>query len=67
MRNVNIQKDSITGPNVLVMAEREKNNKDILILVFFSDAEKTEKGYSYSKILPIAVAVNLKTQKIGTL
>ena len=64
LKNVDTS-DSYKSKNVLVMAEQNKQNKDILYLIFFSDAEKTEKGYKYSTIMPIDILVNLKTHKIG--
>ncbi len=51
--------------NVLVMAEHDETNRDIVLLVFFQNAEKTERGYKYSTIMPIAIMVNLTTRKIG--
>lgn len=57
----------ISSKDVLVMAEQNSAHKDIVVLMFFSNAEKTDKGFSYSTILPLGVAVNLKTQKIGEL
>ena len=51
--------------SVLVMAEKSKDNSDIILLMFFDDAEKTEKGYKYSTVMPIDILVNLKTHKIG--
>ena len=53
--------------NVLVKALQSKENGDIIALVFFSDAKKTEKGVSYSTLLPVGIAVNLQTRKIGKL
>ena len=53
--------------NILVKAVQSKENRDIVALVFFTDAEKTEKGVRFSTLMPIGIAVNLKTRKIGEL
>ena len=69
LKNANSKPDDFIkeSPHVLVMAESTKENRDIVLLIFFNDAQKTEKGYSYSKIMPLTILVNLKTKKIGTL
>lgn len=60
-------KTTFGSTDILVKAIQSKDNKDIIGLIFFSDAKKTEKGVSYSSLLPVGVAVNLKTRKIGQL
>lgn len=59
--------DSASTKDVLVMAEPFSMNKDIIVLMFFSDAKKTDKGFSYTTFLPVGIGVNLKTQKVGRL
>lgn len=60
-------KNASTGnnPNLLVKALREPANLDIIYLVFYRDADETDDGIKYSTIVPVSVAVNLKTKKIG--
>lgn len=53
--------------NILVKAIPGKENRDLVALLFFADAEKTEKGVRFSTIMPIGIAVNLQTRKIGDL
>lgn len=53
--------------NILVKAIHGKENRDIVALVFFTDAEKTEKGVRFSTLMPMGIAVNLQTRKIGEL
>lgn len=65
LKNVHKNTSNTKDVSVLVMAEKSKNNSDIILLMFFDDAEKTEKGYKYSTIMPIDILVNLKTHKIG--
>lgn len=65
LQGVNTNDEMASSKDVLVMAEQASTNKDIVILMFFSNAKKTDRGFSYSTILPVGIAVNLKTQKIG--
>ena len=66
LKGVDIDKEGKEDPkNVLVMAIKNETNKDIVILMFFENAEKTENGYKYSSLMPIGILVNLATQKIG--
>ena len=67
LKGVNPDSGSASTKDVLVMAERFSMNKDIIVLMFFSDAKKTDKGFSYSTFLPMGIGVNLKTQKVGRL
>ena len=64
LKNVNKENKN---PDILIMAERFPNQKDIVALIFFQDAQKTEKGFSYNSLLPVSIAVNLDSRKIGKL
>lgn len=64
LKNVNKENKN---PDILIMAERFPNQKDIVALIFFQDAQKTEKGFSYDSLLPVSIAINLDSKKIGKL
>lgn len=53
--------------NVLVFAQYVPSNRDIVLLEFHTNAEETKAGFSFSRYAHDKIAVNLKTQKIGTL
>ncbi|MCI7044518.1 MAG: hypothetical protein MR993_06105 [Spirochaetes bacterium] len=55
------------NPNILIKAIPFPNQKDMMFLVFFQDAERTEKGFSYNTLLPVGIVVNLDSRKIGKL
>ena len=66
LKGVNVD-DSASTKDVLVMAEQFSMNKDIIVLMFFRNAKKTNQEVSYSTFLPVGIGVNLKTQKVGRL
>lgn len=65
LKNVNAINSFVSSPDVCVLAVPDENTPEKVILIFFKDAEKTEKGVKYSTIMPMGIVVNLKTQKIG--
>lgn len=67
LKGVNPEDDWASTKDVLVMAEHFSMNKDIIVLMFFRNAKKTNEAFSYSTFLPMGIAVNVKTQKVGLL
>lgn len=53
--------------NVLILSQYLPSNKDIVLLMFYQGAEKTDAGFSWPPLEPAIIAVNLKTRKIGNL
>lgn len=65
LRGVDIDSGRSANKDILVIATQIQANKDIVRLMFFSHVKKTDKGFYYSKMSPVEIAVNLKTKKIG--
>ena len=65
----NINSSESTNKDVLVLAKRDSNNKRVISLTFFDNAKRTENGfsYTYNQFFSVHVAVNLDTQKVGSI